>query len=96
MDLSLLAYLKEQYETEKVEIDHTKCHNCGGSDFIEIDYERICEEYQAIDPRYAVFTTENHQGYSGRTIAVWTTLKRAFSAIKVYRSVRYRIAFMML
>ena len=32
----------------------------------------------------------------GRTMAVWTTLKTAFSAIKVYKSVRYRIAFMML
>ena len=57
MNEELLAYVKEQ----EVAIDHTKCHNCGGSDFIEIDYQRICEECKVIDPRYAVFTTENLQ-----------------------------------
>ena len=51
----------------------------GGSDFIEIDYERICEECQAIDPRYAVFATENPiiHVIKGRTIAVWTTLEKS-------------------
>ena len=64
MDLTLLALAQEQEQT----MDYSRCFNCGGSDFIEIDYERICEECQAIDPRYAVFTTENpcykRQNYS--------------------------------
>ena len=66
MDEKLLAfaYSQEQEQT----MDYSRCLNCGGSDFIEIDYERICEECQAIDPRYAVFTTENpcykRQNYS--------------------------------
>ena len=66
MDEKLLAFAYSQ--EQEVEIDHTKCFNCGGTEFIEIDYERICEECQAIDPRYAVFTTENpcykRQNYS--------------------------------
>ena len=60
MDLTLLALAQEQEQT----MDYSRCFNCDRSDFIEIDYQRICEECQAIDPRYAVFATENQQGYS--------------------------------
>ena len=63
-ELLAFAYSQEQEQT----MDYSRCFNCGGYDFIEIDFERICEECQAIDPRYAVFATENpcykRQNYS--------------------------------
>ena len=64
MDLSLLALMYSKEQEQEQTKDYSRCFNCGGSDFIEIDYERVCEECQAIDPRYAVFTTENLQSYS--------------------------------
>ena len=92
MDEELLAfaYSHEQEQT----MDYSRCLNCGGSDFIEIDYERIYEECQAIDPRYAVFAIEN-PCYKRQNYSCMDNLKRAFSAIRAYRSVRYWIAFMM-
>ena len=89
MDEELLAfaYSKEQEQEHEQTMDYSQCFNCGGSDFIEIDYERICEECQAIDPRYAVFCklriSRVIHVIKDRTIPVWTTLKRAFSDIKV-------------
>ena len=63
MDLELLNIaiaLDEQEDDEPRDL--TKCQNCGSSEFIEIDYERICESCHAIDPHYAVFATS--PGYS--------------------------------
>ena len=54
---NLCKFYKMALEQEQTK-DYSRCFNCGGSDLIEIDYERIYEECQAIDPRYAVFATE--------------------------------------
>ena len=63
-------------------MDYSRCFNCGGSDLIEIDYERICEECQAIDPRYAVFTT---QGYSCYKRLKYTCMDNFKKSIQCYQ-----------
>ena len=74
----------EQEQTK----DYSRCFNCGGSDFIDIDYERICEECQAIDLRYAVLTTENLQGYSCYKRLKYTCMDNFKKRIQCYQGVQ--------
>ena len=88
MDLTLLAfaYSKEQ-EQERTKA-YNRCYNCGGSNFIEIDYERICVDCQAIDPHYAVFTFENHQSYSCYKRQNYTCMDNFKKSIQQYQGIQ--------
>ena len=64
MDLLLLKYAHEMEDTKGHDCSAPKCQYCGGADFIVIDYQRICESCQAIDPRYVPVITENFSNYT--------------------------------
>ena len=83
-ELLAFAYSQEQEQT----MDYSQCFNCGGSDFIETNYQRICEECQVIDPRYAVFTTENLQGYSCYKGQDYTCMGNFKKSIQCYQGLQ--------
>ena len=85
-ELLAFAYSKEQEQEQTM--DYNQCFNCGGTEFIEIDYQRICEDCQAINPRYAVFTSENHQSYSCYKRQNYTCMDNFKKSIQQYQGIQ--------
>ena len=88
MDEELLAFAYSREQEQEQTMDYSRCHNCGGSDFIEIDYERICKDCQAIDPHYVVFTTENLQSYSCYRRSKYTCVDNFKKSIQRYQGIQ--------
>ena len=94
MDLTLLAFAYSKEQEQEQEQEQTKaynrCYNCGGSDFIEIDYERICVDCQAIDPRYKALATVNNNLIDYTKRHVYSRSKYFLTCIQWYQGKQLR------
>ena len=88
MDLTLLAFAQEQ--TKDCVKDYNQCLNCGGTEFIVMNYERICEDCQAIDPRYKALATVNNNLIDYTKRHVYSRSKYFLTCIQRYQGKQLR------
>ena len=88
MDEELLACalkLLDKEEGIKDEDVPGRCSNCGGTDFVEENYERICEHCFAIAERYIVLRHENLSNYTAHSRNTYSRLSYFQQCIQRYQ-----------